>query len=56
MTDTPLCPNCSTPMSMSRTLESSAAGPETNVYQCRKCNISFVTEDHCSVAGVSTKH
>jgi hypothetical protein len=56
MASTLLCPNCATPMFISRTLEPERGKPDAHVYHCRRCNISFMTEDHCPVAGLLTKH
>ena len=53
MTDNPLCPNCSRPMQISRTLpEAECDEGAVNVFMCNSCNISFITEDHRPVAGV----
>ena len=50
--DNPICPNCSRPMKVARTIPPQGQEEETNVYECKICKLSFVTEDHCSIAGV----
>ncbi len=52
MPDSPLCPNCSRPMSLSRTLPPVGDNSEEiNVFRCQVCNVSFITEDHLPIAG-----
>ena len=36
-----LCPNCSQPMVLARTLPTITLVPEKNVYECTRCNLSF---------------
>ena len=45
----PLCPNCCRPMRVARTIEPLNGEVATNVFECRVCNVTFVTQDHMSV-------
>jgi transposase-like protein len=51
MADVPLCPNCSRPMHISRTLPHAEGETEVNVFICSNCNVSFITENHLPIAG-----
>jgi hypothetical protein len=42
----PLCPNCSRPMIVARTIPGVLDQPEVNVYECSRCRVDFITEDH----------
>jgi hypothetical protein len=44
----PLCPNCSRPMIVARTIPGVLYEPEVNVYECSRC-IDFITEDHLTI-------
>ena len=46
-----LCPNCSKPMKFARALANEGK-KDTNVYECGTCHLAFLTEDHCTIAGV----
>ena len=47
----PLCPNCSRPMIVARTIPGVLDEPEVNVYECSHCRVDFITEDHLTIAG-----
>ena len=53
MPDSPLCPNCSRPIRFARRLHSDGSlkekNEDTNVYQCMRCTVALVTEDHVPV-------
>jgi hypothetical protein len=51
MPENPLCPNCGRKMRISRTLPPDGDDPESHVFECAICNISFITEDHLPIAG-----
>lgn len=46
-----LCPNCARPMREARTLPHIAGEPDDHVFECRQCEVSFVTEDHLPIYG-----
>ena len=46
----PLCPNCSRPMVVARTILGLLDEPEVNVFECRRCRVDFITEDHLTIA------
>jgi hypothetical protein len=53
MAHNPLCPNCSRPMNIARTLpEAVSDDAAVNVFECSNCHVSFITEDHLPIAGV----
>ena len=43
----PLCPNCSRPMVIARTIPGVLDEPEVNVFECSCCRVDFMTEDLC---------
>ena len=47
----PLCPSCSRPMILARTIPSVLDEPEVNVFGCSGCRVDFITEDHLTIAG-----
>ena len=49
----PLCPNCSRPMIVARTIPGVLDEPEVNVYECSRCKVNFMTEDHLTIAGTA---
>jgi len=49
----PLCPNCSRPMIVARTIPGALGVPEVNVFECRRCSVDFITEDHLTIAGTT---
>ena len=51
MYENPICPNCSRPMKQERTLPGDKWNPESNVFKCDYCGVSFLTEDHIPIAG-----
>jgi hypothetical protein len=52
MSDNPLCPNCSRPMHITRTLPHADCDvDDVNVFKCSYCGVNFITEDHVPVAG-----
>jgi hypothetical protein len=40
----PLCPNCSRPMVIARTIPGVLDEPEVNVFECSCCRVDFMTE------------
>src|ERR1019366_7430782 len=46
----PLCPNCSRPMVVARTILGLLDEPDVNVFECRRCRVDFITEDHLTIA------
>ena len=56
MLENPLCPNCSRPMHVTCTLpEAECDEGAVNVFACSICDVSFITEDHLPIAGVTVK-
>ena len=54
----PLCPNCSRPMIVARTIpgvldEPEIDEPEINVCECSRCRVDFITEDHLTISGTA---
>lgn len=49
----PLCPNCSRPMTVARTIPGIRDTPELNVFECCRCGVNFITEDHLTIAGTT---
>jgi len=49
--DKMLCPNCSRPMQITRSIPPSAGTTERHVFECRICMVAYVTEDHVPVSG-----
>ena len=49
----PLCPNCSRPMVVARTILGLLDEPEVNVFKCSRCRVDFITEDHLTIAGTA---
>ena len=54
----PLCPNCSRPMIVARTIPGVLDEPEIdepviNVCECSRCRIDFITEDHLTISGTA---
>jgi hypothetical protein len=49
----PLCPNCSRPMIIARTLPALHDDLEVNVYECSHCGVDFITEDHLTISGTA---
>ena len=47
----PLCPNCSRPMIVIRTIPGVLGEPDVNVFECSHCRVDFTTEDHLTIAG-----
>jgi hypothetical protein len=52
----PLCPNCSRPMTVARTIAATSIEPELNVYRCNICSVDFITEDHLTIAGTTVRY
>ena len=53
MSDAPLCPSCGHQMLLSRTLAPDIGETvDVNVFKCKVCGVSFITEDHLPIAGV----
>ena len=46
----PLCPNCSRPMVMARTILGLFDEPEVNVFKCSGCRVDFITDDHLTIS------
>jgi hypothetical protein len=49
----PLCPNCSRPMDVARTILGLLDEPEVNVFECKRCSVNFIMEDHLTIAGTA---
>ena len=49
----PLCPNCSRPMIVARTIPGVLDEPEVNVFKCSRCGVDFMTEDHLTISGTA---
>ena len=49
----PLCPNCSRPMILTRTIPSVLDEPEVNVFECSSCGVNFITEGHLTISGTA---
>jgi transposase-like protein len=49
----PLCPNCSRPMTVARTIPGVLDEPEVNVFKCSRCGVNFITEDHLTISGTA---
>ena len=49
----PICPNCSRPMVVARTIPGVLDEPEVNVFKCIRCGVNFITEDHLTIAGTT---
>ena len=49
----PLCPNCSQPMILARTILGVLGEPEVNVFECSRCRVDFITEDHLTISGTA---
>jgi transposase-like protein len=47
----PLCPNCSRPMIVIRTIPGVLGEPDVNVFECSHCRVDFTTEDHLTISG-----
>ena len=46
----PLCPNCSRPMIVARTIPGVLDEPEVNVFRCSGCRVDYITEDYLTIA------
>jgi len=42
-------------MGIARTLPDKIGAPEVNVYECKRCKISYTTEDHFAIAGAGVR-
>lgn len=47
----PRCSNCGLLMGKTRTLEKTQEGDEANVFACKHCGLTYLTEDNLPVSG-----
>jgi hypothetical protein len=40
-------------MILARTIPGALGEPEVNVFECRRCSVDFITEDHLTIAGTT---
>jgi hypothetical protein len=49
----PLCPNCSRPMILARTIPGVLDEREVDVFECSACRVDFIIEDHLTISGTA---
>ena len=49
----PTCPNCGQPMTFVREGQSSALCADPHVFECTRCSVVLMTQDHETLSGVA---
>jgi hypothetical protein len=52
MEQNPTCPNCGRPMTVRDTGRPPLPDDGPHIFECRRCSVVFMTEDHIPVSGV----
>ena len=49
----PLCPNCSRPIIVARTIPGVLDELEVNVFECSRRRVAFITKDHLTISATA---